>query len=101
MEYAIELLQEQHRLLQDDLKSMLLIDDEFKLTTKRLSDVIDALNKLSAKPMNYDNWVKECKSLLAIKPHVKIRWKDSDFKKCFMEGLTPNKAVQLCWLASY
>ena len=80
-QYAIQLLKEQFRLLQDDLKSMLLVDDEFKLTTKRLSDVIDALNKLSAKPMNYDNWVKECKSLLAIKPHVKIRWKDSDFKK--------------------
>ena len=101
MKYAIELLQEQLRLLQDDLKSMLLTVEEFKQTVIKRSDVVKALNKLSTKPMHYENWVKECKSLLAIKPHVKIRWKDSDFKKCFMEGLTPNKAVQLCWLASY
>lgn len=100
MEYAIELLQEQYRLLQDDLKSMLLTEEEFKQTVIKRSDVVKALDKLSAKPMNYDDWVKECKSLLKIKPHVKIRWKDSEFKKCFMEGLTPNKAVQLCWLAS-
>ena len=81
MEYAIEILQEQKSLLADKLEAMVLADDDLRITSKRLSDIIDALNKLATKPISYDDWVKECKRLLAIKPHVKIRWKDSDFKK--------------------
>ena len=49
-QYAIELLQEQLRLLQNDIKSMLLTEEEFKQTVIKRSDVVKALNKLMVKP---------------------------------------------------
>lgn len=48
-QYAIELLQEQLRLLQDDIKSMLLTEKERRLTVLKLSHVVKALNKLMVK----------------------------------------------------
>lgn len=50
MEYAIELLQEQLRLLHDDIKSMLLTEEERRQTSLKLSHVVKALNKLMVKP---------------------------------------------------
>ena len=50
MEYAIELLQEQLRLLQDDIKSMLLTEEERRQTALKLIHVVKALNKLMVKP---------------------------------------------------
>lgn len=51
--------------------------------------------------LSYNDWAEECKKHLDTKPHVKNRWKDSTFKKCYKEGMTPKQAVSLCWLASY
>jgi len=75
--------------------------DKGKTYAERYNGNTDENGVLDSVMLSYNDWAKECKKHLDTKPHVKNRWKDSTFKKCYKEGMTPKQAVSLCWLASY
>lgn len=46
--------------------------------------------------MTYEQWKSEVKENLSLKPHLKVKWKDSTFKKSYENGVAPKQAAWLC-----